>query len=321
VIRQVNLSIEREWREIGLRASYIGSRGSGINYNLNINKPEPSTIAFSQSRRPYPQFNDITMTRTDGQTKYDSLQLSANRRLRSFQFNVSYTWSNNMYNYGNLENPYNVTSQWARDAATRRHYLDFYTVWELPVGKGRRFLGNAPTIVNHLIGGWNFQTMSYFGTGQYFSPAFSTIDPSNTNSQGGLPDRIADGNLPGDERTKEQWFDSSAFKIPGCPDSNPVCPARMRQNIGRYGNSGVNILEGQGLNVHHLSVAKTFPFNERWRMTLTGQFSNLFNHQHFNNPNNNISNDNPGQFTSIIPDYNPEKQSYRQVAIKLRLEF
>jgi hypothetical protein len=321
VIRQFNLSVEREWRNIGLRASYIGSRGSGLNYSLNINKPEPSAIAFTQSRRPYSQFNSVTMTRTDGKSHYDSLQLSAQRRMRSFTFNASWTWSNSMYNYGNTENPYDVTSQWARDGANRRHYVEFYTVWELPVGKGRRFLSNAPALVNGLIGGWNFQTISYFGTGQYFSPAFSTIDSSNTNTQGGLPDRIADGNKSGDQRTETQWFDPSAFKIPGCPDSKPVCSASERQNVGRFGDSGINILEGQGLNVHHLSVAKTFPFTERWKMTLTGEISNLFNHPHFNNPNNNISNANPGQFTSIIPNYNPEKQSYRQVAVKLRIEF
>ena len=306
VIRQFNLSIEREWRTIGMRASYIGGRGSGLNYSLNINKPQASTIPFTASRLPYPQFNTVTLTRNDGQWHYDSLQLSAQRRVHSLTFNASWTWSNDMFNYGNTEDPYNVTSQWARDSANRRHYIDFYTVWEVPVGKGRRFLSNAPAVVNTLIGGWNLQTISYFGTGQYFSPAFNGTNPSNTNTSGGLPDRIADGNKPSDQRTKTQWFDPTAFKVPA---------------PGHFGNSGINILEGQGLNVHHLSVAKTFPFTERWKMTFTGEISNLFNHPHFNNPNNNISNPNPGQFTSIIPNYNPEKQSYRQVAVKLRLEF
>ncbi|MBO0722461.1 MAG: TonB-dependent receptor, partial [Blastocatellia bacterium] len=321
VIRQFNLSFEREWHNIGLRASYIGSRGSGLNYSLNINKPEPSTTAFAQSLRPYPQFINVTQTRDDGRSKYDSLQLSAQRRLRSFTFNASWTWANNMYNYADTENPYDVTDFWARDAATRRHYIEITSVWELPVGRGRHFLSNAPSVINGFIGGWNLQTISYFGTGQYFSPAFSTIDPSNTNSQGGLPDRIANGNLSGNNRTKTEWFDPSAFKIPGCPDSDPLCKNSVRQNVGRFGNSGVNILEGQGLNVHHLSVAKTFPFTERWKMTFTGEISNLFNHPFFNNPNNNISNNNPGQFTSIVPNYNPEKQSYRQVALKLRVNF
>ncbi len=100
-----------------------------------------------------------------------------------------------------------------------------------------------------------------------------------------------------------------------------MCSASERVNIGRYGNSGVNILEGQGINVHHLSIAKMFPLTERFKMTFTGEISNLFNHPHFNNPNNNISNPDPGKFTTIVPNYNPEKQSYRQVAVKLRVEF
>jgi hypothetical protein len=328
VIRQFNLSVEREWRKLGLRASYIGSRGSGLSYSLNINKPQASTTAFAQSRRPFPQFNTVTMTRTDGQTHYDSLQLSAQRRVHSFTFNASWTWSNSMYNYAITEDPYNVTDQWARDGANRRHYVSFYTIWEVPVGRGRRFLSNAPALVNHVLGGWNLQTISYFGTGQYFSPSFSTIDPSNTNTQGGLPDRIADGNKPGDQRAFNQWFDPSAFKIPGCPDSKPVCSASERQNVGRYGNSGANFLEGQGVNAHHLSVAKSFPLTERFKMTLTGEISNLFNHPHFDTTLNNnsgiqrnISNPDPGKYTVIVPNFNPEKQSYRQVAVKMRIEF
>lgn len=41
-IHQFNFSIEREYKNAGLRASYIGSRGRGLNYSLNINKPRPT---------------------------------------------------------------------------------------------------------------------------------------------------------------------------------------------------------------------------------------------------------------------------------------
>ena len=178
VVRQFNLSVEREWRDIGFRASYIGFRGSGLNYSLNVNKPQPSTTAFTNSRRPYPQFLTVTETRDDGESRYDSLQLSAQKRMGSqFTFNVSYTFSNSLYNYANLENPYDVTDFWARDGANRRHYLSFYTTWAIPVGRGRRFLTDAPSVVNFLIGGWNLQTISYFASGQYFSPAFSGSIP------------------------------------------------------------------------------------------------------------------------------------------------
>jgi hypothetical protein len=150
------------------------------------------------------------------------------------------------------------------------------------------------------------QAVSTFATGTYFSPNFSGSDPSNTNTSGGLPDRIADGNKAGSSKTLVQWFDPAAFKVP----SN-----------GHFGNSGTNILLGYPVHVTHLSVAKSFPVTERFKVTFTGAFSNLFNQPHFNNPLNTITSPDPGKFTSTIANYNPEKQSYRQIDMKLRLEW
>ncbi|MBI3697977.1 MAG: TonB-dependent receptor [Acidobacteria bacterium] len=305
VIRQYSFTVEREFRDMGLRVSYIGSRGSGLNYSLDINKPPASTIPFTATRRPNPQFNGTTVTRTDGLWHYDSLQVQGQRRMGSFTFNAHWTWSNNMNNSSINEDPYNL-GRWARDSVDRRHYVSLSSTWAVPVGKGRRYLSSAPRVVDKALGGWGLQYISYFGTGGYFSPSYSGSDPSNTNTVGGLPDRIADGNKPPDQRTKTQWFDPTAFKVPA---------------PGHFGNSGVNILQGQGINVHHLSVAKTFAITERFKTTFTAAISNLFNHPHFNNPLSNITNPNPGQFTSIIPDYNPEKQSNRHIAMKLRVEW
>jgi len=305
-IRQYNFTIERELHGLGLRASYIGSRGAGVNYNPNIDKPLPSTTAFSASRNPYPQFTSASVTKTDGQWHYDSLQLEAQRRMGAFTFDASWTFANNMNNYSITENPYDVTSRWQRDGADRRQYVVVSTTWALPVGKGRRFLSTAPGVVDRVLGGWNLQTISTFASGGYFSPGFSGTNPSNTNTSGGLPDRIADGNLPSGVRNDNRWFDATAFAVP---------------QAGHFGNSGGNVLVGQGISVHHLSIAKTFAIFERLRMTMTGQISNLFNHPHFNNPNTTINNPNPGLFTSEIPQYNPERQGARQIGMKIRIEW
>jgi hypothetical protein len=70
-----------------------------------------------------------------------------------------------------------------------------------------------------------------------------------------------------------------------------------------------------------LSVAKTFPITERFKMTFTGQMSNIMNHPHFSSINTSINNPNPGQYTSEIAQYNPEKQGARQIGMKIRLEW
>jgi hypothetical protein len=144
-------------------------------------------------------------------------------------------------------------------------------------------------------------------TGQYFSPSFSGADPSGTNTSGGLPDRIANGNLPTDQRTLAHWFDTSAF---------------VRPPVGRFGNSGVNVLQGPGEVVHHMSLSKRFRLTERLHLDLMTMVSNLFNHPNFNYPGSNISA--PGQagvITSQHGFFSDDKSGARLVEVRARLEF
>lgn len=306
-IHQFNFTIERDWHNIGFRTSYVGSRGNGLNYNVGINKPEPSLIPFAQSRRPYPEFIGVTEARSDGQTKYDSFQIQAQKRMGDFQFNAHWTLSNSMANFLVTENPYNVTSRWSRNAGDRRHYAVITATWRLPFGRGKKFLGNAPGAVQQLAGGWTMNTISYLTSGFFFSPSFSGSDPSNTNTVGGLPDRIADGNLPGNQRSYNAWFDPSAFRAPA---------------PGTFGNSSANVLVGQGINAHHISLVKQFKVAERVSTTFTAMVSNAFNTPHFVEPSGNISVPaTVGRFTTSVSDFDAEKHIGRRVALMLRIEF
>jgi hypothetical protein len=306
-IHQFNFSIEREWRGIGLRSSYVGSRGIGQNYNVSINKPQPSLIPFAQARRPFPEFVGATEARSDGETKYDSFQIQAQKRVGSFTFNAHWTLANSFANFLNTENPYNVTSHWARQSGDRRHYAVIMTTWRVPMGRGTGFLGNAPAAVDRVLGGWTLSTISYLSSGFFFSPSFSGSDPSNTNTVGGLPDRIGNGNLPSGERSYTRWFDATAFRVPAA---------------GGFGNSGPNVLVSQGLNVHHLGLAKQFRITERVSTTFTGQISDIFNTPHFNNPTSNVSVPaTVGQFTGVVSDFEAEKANGRRIALVLRIQF
>jgi hypothetical protein len=74
----------------------------------------------------------------------------------------------------------------------------------------------------------------------------------------------------------------------------------------------------------HASLSKDFIITERLKASLTGQFSNIFNHPSLGSgtpptPNTAINQPNPGQFTAEVPYFNPERQGARQVGLKLRL--
>jgi hypothetical protein len=90
-IRQFNVTLERELHGLGLRASYIGTRGSGLNYSLNVDKPQASTTPFAASAYPFLPFTGVTEYRQDGQLRYNSLQLEAKRRMGQFTFDVNWT--------------------------------------------------------------------------------------------------------------------------------------------------------------------------------------------------------------------------------------
>ncbi|HWC00974.1 MAG TPA: carboxypeptidase-like regulatory domain-containing protein [Bryobacteraceae bacterium] len=308
VIHQFNVSIERQVHDIGLRASYIGSRSNSLHYNLlTVNIPQPSLTAFSQSRRPYPQFVNAAYNYQDGKAKYDSFQVEATRKMGSFTLDAHYTLANNMANYLNLENPYNHY-MWNRDQYTSRNRGVINATYALPFGKGRRLMANAPGVVDGVLGGWRMMWISIFQSGQYFSPKYSGADPSNTNTTSGLPDRIANGNLPAGSRGVTRWFDASAFTVP---------------QPGRFGNAGVNTLEGPGISVQHLSVMKEFRITERWRLEYQAMFLDLFNTPTFNFPNLDISV--PGQVARLFSlqgaGGDPGYSASRTVTMRLRISF
>lgn len=307
VIHQFNASIEKQVASMGLRLSYIGSRSRGLNYSLATNKPRPSLTPFAQSRRPYPQFIGTTWTLADGRSNYDSLQFEVNKKLGSFTFIGHYTLANQMSDFLNLQDPYDHYS-WNREQFNSRHRAVINTIWDLPFGKNRRWMNTSNAVAQFVLGGWQTQTVSYFQSGQYFSPTFAGSDPSNTNTIGGTPDRIANGNLDPGQRTVDRWFDASAFAVP---------------QPGRYGNSGLNILEGPGWNVHHLALVKEFRVTEKWKVMFQGNIANIFNTPHYNFPNANISV--PGQVARLFQPQdggNPrEKSANREVTLRLRIEF
>jgi hypothetical protein len=158
--------------------------------------------------------------------------------------------------------------------------------------------------VNTVLGGWAMMAVVEVASGQHYNPSFSGSDPSNTNTSGGMPDCV--GNPWSGTQTLNSWYSLAAFAVP---------------QPGHFGNCGWNVLKGYPIHVGHMSVAKTFPITEWLKATFTAQISNVTNTQHFNNPNANISAANFGMFTSVIANYNPEKQGYRQIDFKLRLNW
>jgi hypothetical protein len=172
--------------------------------------------------------------------------------------------------------------------------------------------------VQYILGGWRTTFTGVLQSGQYYAPSFAGYDPSGTGTIGGLPDRIANGNLSSGQSVS-RFFDTSAFVVPGCPATAPLCtPAAP---IGRFGNSGLNILSGPPIRNVDFSLLKEFKFADRYMLRFTMIMANALNHPSFSPPASNISA--PGtvgtissQTRALFGEPNP-----REIDFGLRLTF
>jgi hypothetical protein len=306
-IRQYNLTVERKmFRDLGFRLSYIGSHGSGLSYQTNVNLQRPSTNPYNPVNNPWPQFNQIDYYFSNGSQKYNSMQVEVQRRTSWLQFDAHYTLASNLNNFTNTENPYDVLSHWSKDRVTRRHVGVINTYIDLPFGHGKRYMNHVPRFVDAALGGWNTQTISYFGSGLYMAPQYSGVDPSNTGTFGGIPDRVPNVPLYPAHKSAALWFNPGAFTAP---------------QPGHFGNAGEDSIQGQGLLSSNISVNKSFALSERVRFLLTGAASNVFNRPGFNDLDTNISDTTGGQYSDIIPDHVGDRSGRRMITIKGRIEF
>jgi len=322
-VQQWSLTIEREVLHMGVRASYVGSRTLQLLANRNLNQLQPSTLPYSPSRRPYPQLSSAGWRENMLSAFYNGLTLSAERKYRAgLQYQLAYTWAKNLTNSHDdweagwgAENAYDYRREWADNPYTRRHRFVANAIWDIPVGKNQRFLKQG--VLSHILGGWTLSTFAVLQTGQYFTPSFSTYDPANVGASGGRPDRIANGNLS--NPTISRWFDPKAFRVPGDTDGD----GKPDVNVGRFGNSGLNVLRGPGTRSMNAGLFKSFRIQERWRLQAEATFTNVLNHPNYGLPNAVINSASAGVITQTRDQQTSahEGSGPRTTRLGLRLDF
>lgn len=282
--QQWNLTVERQIQaSTGVRISYVGSRSAQLAYGRNVNQPAASAVPFNNNRRPFPLFRNIILRENGGNHIYHALSTEVERRWSNgLSYQVAWTWAKNITDVDEtggveggttLENAFDRRRERGDAQYSPRHRFISTVIWELPVGRGKRLLSES-SAASLILGGWQLSGSFIAQTGEYLTPTFAGSDPSNTQTVGGIPDRIGNGNLPSDQRTIDRWFDASAFAVP--PN-------------GRFGNSGRGILIGPGRQTASAALFKSFPIRERMNFRVQISFTNLFNRANFDIPALNIS--------------------------------
>jgi hypothetical protein len=306
-----NINLQRELTSnMVLSVAYVGGKGTYVDVvGLNINQAVPGPGAVI-SRRPYPNLSDATGVVPWGNSIYNSLQTTFERRMGAARFSGAWTWAHSIDNTSGessnspIQDSRNLAAQRASSTFDVRHKLSISTTVEMPFGKGKHWLGNAARPVQWAAGGWQFNAIGTFMTGLPFTPTMQTNN-LNTGTGSQFPNRIASGELPAGKRTIDRWFDASAFVAPG-------------QYV--FGNSGRNILYGPGTRQVDLSLFKDFVFGEGRRLQFRAEAFNVSNTPQFNNPNASIGFTGVARITSAGSPTVYQRTS-RQLQLALKLYF
>jgi hypothetical protein len=306
-----NINLQRELASnLVLSVAYVGGKGTYVDVvGLNINQAVPGPGAVV-TRRPYPNLSDATGVVPWGNSIYNSLQTTFERRMGAIRFSGAWTWAHSIDDTSGessnspIQNSLNLAAQRGSSTFDVRHKLAISSTVELPFGKGKHFLSGAGGPVQWLAGGWQVNTIGTFLTGLPFTPTMQTNN-LNTGTGSQFPNRIASGVLPSDQRSIDRWFDASAFVAPG-------------QYI--FGNAGRNILYGPGTKQVDLSLFKNFVFPESRRLEVRAEAFNVSNTPQFNNPNASIGFAGVGKITTAGSPTVYQRTS-RQVQLALKFYF
>ena len=297
-VQDWNLDIQRSVKALGtFSIAYAGSKGTKLVRSLDLNQPEPGP-GDVDARRPYQGFSNIFYTETGGDSEFNALEISFNRRLRSgLTILANYTFSKSMDDTSSFlgtvsdknfpQNSHDYQAEHALSSFDITHAATIALVYQLPFR-------------NLFVRNTEFRSILRAYTGQPFTPILS-FDNSNTGNTGGTfgsdrPNVISSPALanPG----PQEWFNTAAFTIPA-----PYT----------FGDAGRNILRGPGLFTWDTELARRFLLTERWSMTLEAQAFNVLNRANFDLPQ--LTVDQPG-FGEIFSAKPP-----RQLQFALRFAF
>jgi hypothetical protein len=323
---QWSVTVERElgWNA-GARISYVGSSTKDLIWSPDLNQVRSNTLGYEavKQTRPFLDWNVVTTRANDPRSQYHALGIALNKRLSDgLTFDGSYTVARHRSDAGGAvptafatENGATTLDLFRGDADygnvafTRRHRFVSTFLYELPFGRGRRFGRGIGRGLDVLVGGWDITGVTLVQSGPFLTPFFSNADPSGTGSTvrgftaTQRPDQTGDGTLS--NPTAARYFDGSAF-------------VRPANNIGRFGNAGVGILEGPGTRVFSMMVGKAFATGGVSRLRVEMAFSNLFNVENLDVPNTNITSSAFGRITST---QTVDQAGPRTIQFSLRYSF
>ena len=300
---------------IAVEVAYVGSKGThgfagnGPNYDINpvglpnFDAVNPLTTAangkttlFTQSeRRPLcgPEVSVATATQAvgdcsrigfdlgnyygnDAASTYNAFEVKVEKRFaQGLEFVSHYTYSH----ADSFDSNYYAIDHriaWGPVDFSRNHVFVFSPIYELPFGKGKRFLGNSSTVMDYIVGGWQLSDTTNWSSGLPWTPSFNEC--GGEQDVGVCRPNKGTGSLHvGVSGSIDPIKHQLTYYTP-VPDIVTSPGVFTDAGFGNLGNVGRNSFHGPSGFYSDLSVVKRFHIYERLNMQFRMDAFNIFNH-------------------------------------------
>jgi len=288
---------------MSFQAAYVTTLARHLESFPGNNRPtsiQPNTVNAT-TLVPFPDFGrNSSQAQTEGSSYYHGLQTRIEKQFKGgLNFLASYTWSRTMSDAGDLLNggsdyvgyraPYvpgfGIQKDYKLANFDIRNVFHFSGGYELPFGKGKKFMSDGSGITDKIVGGWSTQWIATLQGGQpiTFNCVNNTLQSVGCGAlHTGQPLKVG---LHNDSLGKLSWFNYDPALDPTGAASPLTNPATCAVGACTFANLG-GITQAPGPGFHRLdfSIFKDFPFNEKRKLQFRTEIFNIFNHPNFNAP-------------------------------------
>jgi Carboxypeptidase regulatory-like domain/TonB dependent receptor len=269
--------------------TYLGAHGVHLFRRSYTNLIDPAT-----NTRPLPQYpSEIDTKYNEGASSFNALVASVNRRFHNGLFLAgnymySHALNDSSVGAGDADAAQNVACfrcDYASSDFDARHSGTFSAVYELPFGRGRRYLSGG-TATDLLAGGWSVNTLlsARAGLPVNISLSRNSTELPDGNNVDQRPNRIPGVPLYLGSRSISHWINPDAFALPA---------------VGTWGNAGRNLITGPPLWQNDSAIEKNFHVTERNNIIFRAEAFNIFNRSQYGQPSAALS------VNSVCPESAP----------------
>lgn len=285
-----NFTIQRQLgRNMSGEIGYVGTKGThvfagnGGDYDPNQASVDGFGTLTTNQRKPFFQkfgwSQNLRYYGSDASNNYHGLQMKFDKRFSTgLQIMTHYTWSKTIDFAGTY---YNQDARLARGPSdiARDHVYFLASMYELPFGKGKKFMSSGPKAMDLVLGGWQVNGTYSWMSGQPITPSYRDCN-ADRDTGWCRPNLVGDPGLsnPG----QGGWFATSPVALTANLQTEGPWQRPAR---GTFGTAGRNIIHGPSFQQMDLSFFKNFNLSERQKIQLRAESFNFTNHTNLALPN------------------------------------